>query len=144
MVSVRKHIDLPAPTSQVFQVMDTPANQTRLAPSLSESTLVERLPNGGSRTRYVYRILGLSFSGEVRATSYVLNERIVWSLSGDLHGTIRWYFESFNDRCRFTYAATYQVPGPSVLRPVTRPLIRRYNEREVQTLLDNLRARLSS
>ena len=64
-------------------------------------------------------------------------------MEGDLHGTIRWYFQALNaERSRFTYAATYALPGPSVLGPVLKPLVRRYNEREVHALLQRLRTRL--
>lgn len=144
MLTVREHIDLSPPVERVFDFMDAPARQARITPSLSTSTLLERLPNGGSRAHYVYRILGLSFSGEVRATDYVPNERIVWSMTGDLQGTLRWYFEPIDGGSRLTYAATYEVPGPSLLRPLARPLIRRYNEREIHALLRNLEAQVTS
>lgn len=144
MLTVREHTDISAPTGRVFNYMDTPAHQADITPSLTESVLVERLSNGGSRARYAYRILGLSFSGEVRATDYAPEERIVWSMEGDLQGTIRWYFEPVDVGCRVTYAATYQVPGPRFLRPLLRSLVRRYNEREVRTLLQNLRHTLES
>ncbi|WP_103026981.1 SRPBCC family protein [Salinibacter altiplanensis] len=144
MVNVREHIDLSTPVDRVFDFMDAPAHQAAVTPSLSESTLLERLPNGGARARYTYRILGLSFSGEVRATDYVPGERIVWSMTGDLQGTIRWYFESIDGGCRLTYAATYQVPGPRLLHPLAQPFIRRYNEREVHALLHNLETRVAS
>ena len=144
MLTVREHIDLSPPVERVFDFMDAPAHQARITPSLSDSTLLERLPNGGSRAHYVYRILGLSFSGEVRATDYVPNERIVWSMTGDLQGTLRWYFEPIDGGSRLTYAATYEVPGPSLLRPLARPLIRRYNEREIHALLRNLEAQVTS
>jgi len=143
MISVRERIHIDAPVERVFSYLDTPANQATITPSLTESTRLERLPNGGDRARYTYWILGLSFSGEVRATNYVPNERIVWNMTGDLKGTIRWYLEPFNRGCLFTYAATYQSPGPSLLQPLVRPLIQRYNEREVQALLHNLRARIA-
>lgn len=144
MLTVREHIDIVAPVDRVFEFMDTPAHQAEITPSLTQSTLVERLPNGGSRARYTYRILGLSFSGEVRATDYVPDERIVWSMTGDLQGTIRWYFESVDTGCRVTYAATYRIPGPRFLQSLAGPLVRRYNEREVRTLLHNLKERLES
>lgn len=144
MLTIREHVDIAAPVETVFTFMDTPANQAEITPSLSRSTLVERLPNGGSRAQYSYRILGLSFSGEVRATDYVPDQRIVWSMKGDLTGTIRWYFEPANSDCRFTYAATYQIPGPSLVHPLLRPLVRRYNEREVRALLQNLKDRIEA
>lgn len=144
MLTVRDHIDLAVPVERVFNFMDTPAHQATITPSLSESVLVERLPNGGSRARYTYRLLGLSFSGEVRATDYAPPERIVWSMTGDLQGTIRWYVEPLESGCRFTYAATYRIPGPRFLQSLIGPLVRRFNEREIRTLLQNLKERLGS
>lgn len=143
MLTVREHVDIEASVETVFDYMDEPAHQSDITPSLTHSHLLERLPNGGSRARYTYKILGLSFSGEVRATDYVPNERIVWAMEGDLQGTIRWYFQPLNgDRSRFTYAATYALPGPSLFRPLLKPLVRRYNEQEVHTLLQELKTHL--
>jgi uncharacterized membrane protein len=143
MLTVRQHADIAAPVAAVFDYMDAPSRQPDLTPSLTRSELVERLPNGGSRVTYTYRILGVSFHGEVRATDYTPSERIVWAMTGDLQGSLRWYFEARDEhRTRFTYAATYALPGPALLRPLLAPLVRRYNEREVSTLLRRLRARL--
>ncbi|MEF8941034.1 MAG: SRPBCC family protein, partial [Salinivenus sp.] len=139
------HVDIPAPVDAVFAFMDDPAHQPEITPSLTRSELVERLPNGGSRVRYTYRILGVSFDGEVRATDYAPNDRIVWAMTGDLRGTLRWYFSPLDEDSgtRFTYAATYVLPGPGLARPLLGPLVRRYNEREVDRLLQALRARLA-
>jgi uncharacterized membrane protein len=143
MLTVRQHVDLDAPVEAVFDYMDEPTHQPDVTPSLTRSHLLERLPNGGSRVQYTYKILGLSFSGEVRATDYVPRERIVWAMEGDLQGTIRWYFQPLGDeRTRFTYAATYALPGPSLVRPLLKPFVRRYNEREVNALLRRLTSRL--
>jgi len=135
MLTVRDDIVIAASMEAVFEQLDHPEQQPEFTPSLAVSELQERLPNGGSRVRYVYRILGLDFEGEVRATDYAPPERIVWSMTGDLRGTIRWYLEPMPSGTRFTYAATYAVPGPSLLRPLATPLIRRYNERELADLL---------
>lgn len=142
MLTVREHVDVNAPVETVFDYMDEPRHQPEITPSLTNSHLLERLPNGGSRVRYTYTIFGVPFSGEVRATDYVPNERIVWSMEGDLKGTIRWYFQSLDrdERTRFTYAATYALPGPSVFHFLLKPLVRRYNEREVPALLERLKA----
>ncbi len=143
MLTVRQHVDIDAPVETVFDYMDEPQHQTDLSPSLTNSHLLERLPNGGSHVRYTYKILGIPFSGEVRATDYVPNERIVWNMDGDLSGTLRWYFQSLEEgRTRFTYAATYAIPGPSLLRPLLKSLVRRSNEREVDTILERLKTRL--
>jgi uncharacterized protein YndB with AHSA1/START domain len=145
MITVRDHIDISASAEAVFSFLDAPARQPEITPSLTRSTLVERLPNGGSRVEYTYRLFGFSFTGEVRATDYVPSERIVWAMSGDLRGSIRWYVAPREGgTTRFTYAATYAVPGPALLRRALTPLVRRYNEREVRTILETVRTRLES
>lgn len=140
MLTTREHIDLCAPVEEVFAFMDDPSNQPDITPSLTRSHFVERLPNGGSRVEYTYRIFGVSLTGTIRATDYVQDERIVWAMQGDLRGTIRWYFSSLDsaDRTRFTYAATYAVPGPAFVPSLLAPLVRRYNEQEVDALLHRL------
>lgn len=143
MLTVREHVDIDAAIEDVFDYMDEPAHQADITPSLTRSEFVERLPNGGSRATYTYRILGVSFTGEVRATDYVPPKRIVWTMDGDLRGTIRWYFATDSShQTTVTYSATYALPGPSVVRPLLAPLVRRYNEREVRALLRQLREQM--
>jgi len=66
----------------------------------------------------------------------------VFAMTGDLRGSIRWYLEPERDGTRFTYAGTYAVPGPSLVKPALRPVVRRYNEREIRTLLQNLKTQI--
>ena len=144
MLTVRDSIHIDAPPETVFAFLDEPARQVSFTPSLTTSSLIERLPNGGSRARYVFTTYGIDLEGEVRATDYDPPSRIVWAMTGDLTGTIRWYLDPERGGTRFTFAATYRVPGPSILRPVVTPLLRRYNEREVRSLLQQLKAHVSS
>lgn len=139
MVTVRDDVWIDAPRERVFAYVDEPSRQPEFTPSLTESVLVERLPNGGSRARYTFSLFGLPFSGEVRATDYTPPERIVFAMTGDLQGSIRWYLHPEDGGTRFTYAATYAIPGPNLLAPALRPVVRRYNEREVDRLLQNLK-----
>jgi uncharacterized membrane protein len=146
MLTVRKHVDLAVPVENVFAYMDEPTHQVDITPSLTRSALIERRSNGGSRVAYTYQIFGLSFSGEVRATDYVPPKRIVWTMTGDLRGTLRWYFSpgEQEEQTRFTYAATYNVPGPSFLRPVLNAFVHRYNKRDLRTTLQRLKTKLEA
>ena len=144
MLTVRDSTYIDAPPETVFSFLDEPARQVSFTPSLTTSSLIERLPNGGARARYVFTVYGIDLEGEVRATDYDPPSRIVWTMTGDLSGTIRWYLDPERDGTRFTFAATYRVPGPSFLQPVITPVLRRYNEREVRSLLQQLRAQISS
>jgi carbon monoxide dehydrogenase subunit G len=132
-----------APVERVFEFMDEPANQAAVTPSLAVADRIERLDNGGNRARYVYRMVGVRFEGEVRASRYEPPERIVYDLVGDLTGTITWTFAAEDGGTRLTYAAGYDVPGPFP-EWLLAPVIRWYNAREVRQLLATVRERLET
>ncbi|MES3631225.1 MAG: SRPBCC family protein [Longimonas sp.] len=138
MVYVRDQIDIAAPLEDVFAYMDEPAHQADITPSLVESTLIKRLPNGGSHASYVYSFLGVRFKGEVRATTYDPPSHIEFEMEGGLEGQIAWSFKEHNDGTRVVYEAKYDIPVP-VLKKAAEAVAKRYNEREVKTLLANLK-----
>jgi len=144
MVHVEDSISIDAPLETVFDYLDTPENQVEITPSLRASELIERLDNGGSHVRFTYSMAGISLDGEVRATTYAPNEQIQFEMTnGPLEGTITWTFDAANDGTRVTYAADYTVPTP-VLQSVAEAFAQRYNQRELQTTLQNLKDRLES
>jgi len=128
---------LDAPVETVFAFMDEPSNQAAVTPSLTRAERIERLPNSGNRAAYEYTMFGVTFTGEVRASTYKPPERIVYEMSGDLAGRIAWRFEPERGGTRLTYAADYEAPGP-LPEFLLAPLIRWYNRREVRQLLDNV------
>jgi uncharacterized protein YndB with AHSA1/START domain len=143
MVQIEKSTHIDVPVENAFRYMDTPSNQAEVTPSLVESELIERLPNGGSRATWAYKMAGVRLEGEVRATTYEPPERIEFAMAGDLEGRIWWTFEAEDGGTRVTYGTEYEIPVP-VLQQVAEAFARRYNEREVETLLRNLKDRLES
>lgn len=143
MVHVEDSIDIDAPIDEVFEYMDQPENQAEITPSLVESELVERLPSGGSRAKYTYSFVGVHLNGEVQATAYDPPHHITFEMGGDLEGKIDWTLEEANGGTRVTYAAEYDIPVP-VLQSVAESFARRYNEREIETLLRNLKDRMEA
>jgi len=143
MVQIEKSTHIDVPVADAFRYMDVPENQAEITPSLVESELIERLPNGGSRATWAYKMTGVRLEGEVRATIYEPRQRIEFAMEGDLEGRIWWTFEAENDGTRFAYGTEYEIPVP-VIQRVAEAFARRYNEREVETLLRNLKDRLES
>lgn len=143
MLEVEETVRIDAPVAQVFAYMDRPENQPEITPSLAHSETLEELPNGGKRVAYTYTMAGIGLDGEIRATEYVPEARIVWEMSGDLTGEIEWIFEADDDETVVTYVGRYEVPIP-VLDAVVEPFVRRYNERELRTTLENLKTRVEA
>jgi len=143
MATTTESVHVAAPREAVFEYMDRPENQPEITPSLTRSETLERLENGGKRVAYEYEMAGISIEGEITAVDWVENERIAWRMDGDLEGDLEWRFEDEDDGTRVTYSAEYSIPVP-VLDAVVAPFVRRYNERELRTTLENLRTRLEA
>jgi uncharacterized membrane protein len=143
MLEVTETVRIDAPVADVFAYMDQPENQPEITPSLSHSETLEELPNGGKRVAYTYTMAGIDLDGEIRATEYDPETRVVWEMTGDLSGEIEWTFEADGDQTVVTYVGRYDIPVP-VLDAVVKPFVRRYNERELRTTLENLRTRVEA
>jgi uncharacterized protein YndB with AHSA1/START domain len=143
VATVERSIEIDAPVEEVFRYMDHPPHQAEITPSMTEVKNVERLPNGGSRADWTYQIAGVPFRGTVEATEYVPNEKLAFSMTGSLEGTITWTFEPRNGGTRFTYSADYKIPVPALGESLAK-LAAGYNEREVESILQNLKELMES
>jgi carbon monoxide dehydrogenase subunit G len=135
------YVDVPPETA--FEYMDVPEHQAEITPSLSAVETVEQLPNGGKRATYTYRMAGVALDGEVAAVTHEPPRRIVFEMTGALEGTIEWTFDPEGEGVRISYAAEYDLPIP-VLDRLAEPFVRKYNERELETTLRNLKTRLET
>lgn len=141
MIEVSETVEVAAPLEDVWAYMDDPHTQPAVSPSISEVRDVDQRPDGKSLA-FTYRMAGVPLDGRLETTTYEPRERVVFEMSGALSGEITWEFEAVEDRTRFTYAAAYDVPGP--LEAVARPLVARYNRRELRRTLENVREALET
>jgi carbon monoxide dehydrogenase subunit G len=136
-------IEISRPPEAVFEYMDVPENQARISPRLTAVETLGTRDNGGKRARYTYRLLGLDFDGEVHGVVHDPPERISFELSGDIEGRIEWTFEPTEEGTRVTYATTYDLGLPTVLRWLLAPVTARFNQRELDRTLRNLDEKLT-
>jgi len=143
MAEVTRSIVIDRAVEDVFAYLDDPENHVEISPSIAAVRNVQPLDNGGKRVEHTYTMAGVSLDGELEETIHVPNERMAFEMQGDLTGQIEITFEEAEDGTAVTYAARYEVPG-RVLGAVARPFVKRYNERELRTTLENLRTRLEA
>jgi carbon monoxide dehydrogenase subunit G len=141
MIHLRKQNLVKAPRETVFDYMDDPEHQVEITPSMSEVRRIERIANGGIRAEYIYKMGGIPLKGSVEATEYQPKDRIAFKLTGAIRGEIFWLFEDENGETRFTYETKYEIPGKVVER-LARPFVEAYNDREMDSVMANLKARL--
>jgi uncharacterized protein YndB with AHSA1/START domain len=143
VAKVEKTITIDAPVEKVFAYVDDPANLVEVWTSLVEVKDVERLPGGGSKFGWVYKMAGVRFDGVAEAVEYVPNRHIVSKSEGGVSSTITWEFEPEGSGTKVTNVADYTVNLP-VLRKLADSFLVKLNEHEGEVLLANLKARMEA
>ena len=77
MARLTKSISIDAPVAKVFDYVAEVANRPEFWPSLVEVTDVERQPDGGYKSRWVYKMAGVRAEGTSESTEFVPNQRMV-------------------------------------------------------------------
>jgi uncharacterized membrane protein len=143
MAVLEKSIFINAPTEKVFGYINEPANLPEIWPSMIEAKDVEKLPNGGNRFRWVYKMAGMRFEGTSEDTECVDCERLVSETKGGIESTIDWRFQPEGDGTKTGFEVEYKVPIP-LLGRLAESFIVRQNENEMDVLLANLKDRMEA
>jgi hypothetical protein len=88
-------------------------------------------------------MVGMRFEGTTEDVEFVPNQRTVSKSKGGIENTIVGAFQPENGGTRMTLDIEYTVPVP-LLGKLAEAFIVRVNEREVETLLANLKDRLEA
>lgn len=137
MVHVSDSITVSTPAETVFETLDDPQTHATISPSVSDIRNVEPKDNGGKALAYTYRLAGVPIDGRLVQTVHDPPTQHVFAMEGGLRGAITLDIEPTDDGTKITYSAEYAVPGRVISR-VIEPMVRWYNERELQSTLANL------
>jgi hypothetical protein len=108
-----------------------------------EARDIEKLPNGGNRFKWAYKMGGMRFEGTSVDTECVECERVVSETKGGIESKMVWSFEPEADGTRTTFEAEYSVPVP-LLGKLAEKFIVRQNLNEADLLLANLKDRMEA
>lgn len=143
MIDLERTIWIKAPRETVFQFLDCPQHHAEITPSLTQSRKIERLPNGGAKAEFTYKMAGMPLSGTVEAESYEPPAALAFRMDGMLGDTLGFRLEQEGQGTRVAYWARYSIPA-AVLERLAEPFVRCYNEREMDATLMTLKDRLES
>jgi len=143
MATVNKSITIHAPIEKVFKYTTDQTNLPEIWPSLVENKVVERLPNGGTKAQFVYKMAGMRFEGISIDTEFIPNQRVVSKTEEGVESEMTWEYQSVGEATKVTFRAEYTVPIP-LLGKLAEALIVKLNENEAETLLANLKARMEA
>jgi carbon monoxide dehydrogenase subunit G len=143
MPKIGKSITINAPVEKVFTYIDEPTNLPEIWPSMVEVKDVQRLPNGGTSFRFLYKLAGILLESTSEDTEYVANQRTVSKTKGGIEGTTTLMFQPEAAGTKVTYEFEGDVPIP-VLGKLVEALVVRQSEREIELMLANLKDRIEA
>ena len=141
MATVNKSITINAPIEKVFKYTTEQSNLPEIWPSLVENEVIESLPNGGTKTRFTYKMAGMRFKGISEDTEFIPNQRVVSKTAEGVESEIIWEFQSEGEATKVTFRGEYTVPIP-LLGKLAEAFIVKQNENEAEVILANLKARM--
>jgi len=142
MVKVEKSIVLNAPVEKVFDYLADPHSNVDVIPGMVDVRDIEETPDHiGMHFHWTYKMAGLKFEGETKVLEWERYRRVVTESTGGVKS--RWYFTygSAPSGSTLTVAVEYEVPMP-VLGKLAEAVVRRQNEKELDLLLSNVKARV--
>jgi uncharacterized membrane protein len=140
MDKITKSIIISAPLEQVFAYFSEPRNLPEIWPSLTE--VKNFIDDPAERSfDYVYKMAGMKFEGHSETLEFEPNERIMSQSRKGIHSVMVYSFERVDDKTKVTIETEYKIPN-RLLSKLAAPVIRRINEREATTVLNNLKDRM--
>ena len=141
MAKLQKSILINAPVDKVYAFMNDPHHLPEIWPSMIEVKDVTPAAGGGFNFGWVYKMAGIHFDGASETVEYVLNQRTVTKSTKGIESKFTWTYEAVKDGTKLTVDVEYTVPIP-VLGKLAEAVIVKQNEREAETLLENLKQRM--
>ena len=97
----------------------------------------------GKRYQIVYKMMGVPLNVECEYTEYIPSQRLVVKCSGGIECTMTWTLEPQEDATKVNVISEYSVPVPLVGK-IAELLLKKQNEREWESVLGNLKARVEA
>jgi uncharacterized membrane protein len=87
--------------------------------------------------------IGRYFEGDTTITEYIQDQRVVSSNAGGIPSTFVWTYQPEDGGTRLTVEVEYTVPV-KVLGRLAEPVVAKLNEREAETVLENLKTAMAA
>ena len=138
---LEKTIMINVPAARIFAYLVEPTNLLEIWPSLIDVRDIIRLPNGGCRFRWVFKMIGTHLKGTCKTSEFIPDRKAVFKSRGGIESTISWMLQSEAGGTKVTFETDCSVPA-RLSDKVTATFIARGCQREADLILANLKDRL--
>jgi uncharacterized membrane protein len=141
MPVISQTITINAPVSKVFDYVTTPDNWTRYVTSLVDVTdLSDNTPQKGSTFSWVYKMMGLKFSGKGTVSDYEKDKSFGLMLEGKHTIKEAYEFVAKGDAAsELKINVEYEMPGAVLSAIANSSIAEKLNSIEAQQVLDKIK-----
>jgi uncharacterized membrane protein len=143
MAKLHRAVSINAPVEKVFAFVEDPSNFPVVWPSMVDVRNVEKLPSGGRKFDWTYKMAGMKLDGTSQTTEYQPNARIVSKTAGGIESSFVWTFKPEGGGSHLDVEIEYVVPVP-VLGKLAESIIVKLNEREADVLVANIKDQMEA
>ena len=140
MAKTVKSIIINAPVEKVFGYLSDPMNMLEWHPSVIG---IRDVTGQGENQKWTwdYKLMGFTFTGEVRVVSSVVNTQRLIKSTGGIESTRNWRLKREAGGTRLNYELEYTIPRP-VIGKIGELLAIQRSERVVDMALANIKERM--
>jgi ligand-binding SRPBCC domain-containing protein len=139
MHTIKRTIEINAPVQRVYDFVNQPNNLLSIWPNMvSVSNIVARA--GGTHDfDWVFKMLGIQFKGHTKMEEAQPGKLARFTTEGQIPATFLWSYAGLNgNNTRLTLTVEYTMPK-SVLGKIVEAIAVKLNERDLDTMLANLK-----
>jgi uncharacterized membrane protein len=146
MSVINRTVVIKAPLKKVFDVVTSPDNWTRYVTSLVEvKDLSGNAPEEGLTFKWVYKMMGVRFSGRGTVTEFVRNKRFGLALKGKVVVNESYDFLDDGDGATTLKACIdYEMPNEVLKFIANSKLVEKLNNIESKNVLEKIKAMCES
>jgi uncharacterized membrane protein len=143
MEKIRRNMFIEAAPSKIFGWLSDPAHMLEIWPSMVEVSNVQTRPDGAQSYDWTYKMAGVKFHGHADTVEVQRDRLRIWRNASGIPSTFRHIFETRDNGTDFQVEVEYEIPG-ALLGRLAAPFLRRLNEREADTFIQNLKERMEA
>lgn len=143
MEKIRRNAFIEATPSKIFGWLSDPTHMPEVWPGLIEVSNVQTRPDGAQSYDWIYKMAGVKFHGHADTVEVQRDRLRIWRNASGIPATFRHVFEPRDNGTDFQVEVEYEIPG-ALLGRLAAPFLRRLNEREADTFIQNLKERMEA
>lgn len=143
MTTLKKSIVVNAPIEKVFDYLNDPVSTLEYWPSMVDVRDIQKLPNGGNKFRWTYKMAGIRLEGTSEDAEIILNRKLVSKSTGGIDSVFIWTLQPDGSGTRVEVSIDYKIPIP-VIGKLAEAVIVKINDQESTTILANLKTLLEA